>query len=283
MVPLAFVILRHVGCGEQNIYWNIAYKCIRGFYPETPIVIIDDHSLATPKFLGEYLYKTSVIQSTLPPNRGELLPYYYLYTRRFAQNAVFIHDTVFLNSRLEPRHLFTRSYHFLWSIRENPDHTAGFIERRAAILSRLDNRNEIRRFYADSSNFDVCFGGMVMINVDFLTQLFARNNHLQVLVDEVNSRKARQVFEVVIGLLLCMQKRTEILYGDVCVDQDWSQTLKDCTEHLMSGNKRRTWYKVWLGRQGFVKEAQTKKMGKANLLMKGSQRPVRKYKIWTSR
>tara|TARA_Y100000748_G_C15255302_1_gene394535 strand:+ start:146 stop:589 length:444 start_codon:yes stop_codon:yes gene_type:complete len=147
----------------------------------------------------------------------------------------------------------------------------------------MDGNQELLSLQRNRSKYEICFGGMVMINLNFLTHLFSGNNHLQVLIEEIDSRLARMVFEHVIGILLCRQTRTETLYGDVGTDQDFAQNLKDCTEHLMSSYKGRTWYKVWLARHGFVKEAQTKKMGKANLLMKGSQRPVRKYKIWTSR
>ena len=51
------------------------YECIRKFYPENDIVIIDDNSNQT--FLtAKELYNTKIIYSDYHQH-GELLPYYY--------------------------------------------------------------------------------------------------------------------------------------------------------------------------------------------------------------
>ena len=75
--PLSFIILRHLGNENQNIYWNVCYDNIRKIYKTEPIYIIDDNSKYPPKRIGEKLINTKIINSEFPPNRGELLPYYY--------------------------------------------------------------------------------------------------------------------------------------------------------------------------------------------------------------
>ena len=59
------------------------------------------------------LYNTYVINSEFPPNRGEVLPYYYYYTKEFSKNTIILHDTVFINSKIDPSLLNTKNYHFL--------------------------------------------------------------------------------------------------------------------------------------------------------------------------
>ena len=39
-----FIITRHVNSEKTNKYWNNAIICIRTFYPQKKIVIIDDNS-----------------------------------------------------------------------------------------------------------------------------------------------------------------------------------------------------------------------------------------------
>ena len=55
-----FIMLRHVNNEHTNVYWNKSYDCIRKYYPEHPIVILDDHS--TMSYINSRpLYKTTVI------------------------------------------------------------------------------------------------------------------------------------------------------------------------------------------------------------------------------
>jgi hypothetical protein len=41
---IGFIILRHVNNELTNNYWIHSYDCIRKFYPENFIIIIDDNS-----------------------------------------------------------------------------------------------------------------------------------------------------------------------------------------------------------------------------------------------
>jgi hypothetical protein len=99
METLGFIMLRHVNNEFTNNYWIHCYSCIRKFYPENNILIIDDNS--DYKYISEInLYKTTIIKSEFP-KRGEFLPYYYFLHYKFFDIAVFIHDSVFINQYVD--------------------------------------------------------------------------------------------------------------------------------------------------------------------------------------
>ena len=93
-------MLRHVTSPLTNQYWIHCYLCIRTYYPEHRIIIIDDAS--------DYAYVTflettncKVVQSKYP-GRGEFLPYYYyIFNPDWFQQAVILHDSVFINSYID--------------------------------------------------------------------------------------------------------------------------------------------------------------------------------------
>ena len=56
---IGFIILRHVNNVQTNNYWNHCYNCIRKYYPEFLILIIDDNSN------NEYIKEQLPFQKTL--------------------------------------------------------------------------------------------------------------------------------------------------------------------------------------------------------------------------
>jgi hypothetical protein len=110
METIGFIILRHVNSNITNKYWIKCYDCIRKYYPENTIMIIDDNS--DYNFItNKELYNTHIIQSEYP-KRGELLPYYYYIHNKLFDKAVFIHDSVFINKYMD----FSKidKYQILW-------------------------------------------------------------------------------------------------------------------------------------------------------------------------
>jgi hypothetical protein len=67
-MTVGFIILRHVNNDVTNNYWNKCYDCIRKYYPENFILIIDDNSNYT--YVKEHiaLYKTTIINKYLIKN-----------------------------------------------------------------------------------------------------------------------------------------------------------------------------------------------------------------------
>ena len=85
-----FIMLRHVKSEITNKYWIYCYNCIRQYYPENKILIIDDNS--DYSFItDEKLYKTTIINSDREHlEKGEFLPYYYyLHNKLFDRAAMF--------------------------------------------------------------------------------------------------------------------------------------------------------------------------------------------------
>ena len=250
MEPLSFIILRHVANKKQNLYWNICYNCIRAFYKTVPIYIIDDHSAIKPTFMGDGgMTHTKIINSEFPPNRGEVLPYYYFYKKRFSKNTVILHDTVFINAPIGNDYLRTKSYHFLWSAHHRWDNE--YCGRRPLeILSKMRNSQQLQRRYRDKRGWLVCFGGMAVLNLNYVTRLFANTNYFEVLVSEIKSRPDRMCFERIIALLLTQGGQTRSVNGDIHSDQPWGQTLSHATRHMRKSRRPKKMYKVWLGRRG---------------------------------
>ena len=105
-------MLRHVKDENSDKHWKISYKCIKTYFPECPIVIIDDNSKQEyiDKEFQNNLIDTIVLNSEYP-KRGELLPYYYYSRNKFFDVAIIIHDSVFINKRFEVK---VDNYKFLW-------------------------------------------------------------------------------------------------------------------------------------------------------------------------
>jgi hypothetical protein len=59
---VGFIILRHVNSEKTNEYWQESYSCIRKFYPENKIIIIDDYSNTEFLKTDLNLYNTEIIK-----------------------------------------------------------------------------------------------------------------------------------------------------------------------------------------------------------------------------
>jgi hypothetical protein len=240
MDQLSFIILRHVANEHQNLYWNKCYECIRKYYNKEVIYIIDDHSTYTPKS-DKKLLNTYIINSEFPPNRGELLPYYYFYTKSFSKNTVILHDTVFINSKIDPKFLNTTTAHFLWSSIHRWDPNNRILQ----ILKKMDNSDNLISLFNDKTKWDVCFGGMSIVNLKYIRNIFNNTNYFKILSSEITCRRDRMCFERIISLLLTDIK-TESVNGDIHKEQKWASTYS----YYLNNNDKKKMYKVWSARKG---------------------------------
>jgi hypothetical protein len=130
MAELGFIILRYVNSELTNKYWIHCYDCIRKYYPENNIIIIDDNS--DYNFITEEpLYNTTIIKSDYP-KRGELLPYYYFLHNKLFDIAVIIHDSVFINDYID---FSVDNYRFIWEFEHDYDN----VKEESRIIAMLDN------------------------------------------------------------------------------------------------------------------------------------------------
>ena len=232
MTDVGFIILRHVNNEHNNQYWIESYQCIRKYYPENKILIIDDNS--DYKFLTyEKLYKTLIINSEYP-KRGELLPYYYYLDNKLFDVAVIINDSVFINKYID---INVDNYNILWEFEHNWDQ----IEDETNMIN-IFNDSELKEFYENKDLWKGCFGGMSIISHKYLTHI---NNKYDIskLLDCVLNRYNRCSFERVIACLLQKEGAKETLLGNIHNYCKWGLTFeeKDSYLHLPI-------FKCWTGR-----------------------------------
>ena len=244
---LSFIILRHVGNKNQNIYWNVCYDNIREIYKTEPIYIIDDNSKYNPTRIGKKMKNTTIIKSEFPHNRGELLPYYYFHKYKFSKNTIILHDTAYIHKKIDPKLLYTKTYHFLWDAYHDWD--VNYDEPILDILKKMDNEKNNITLYNNKDKWNVCFGGMAILNINYLNSIFDNNNYFNVLLKEINSRSRRMCFERIIAILLTKDKKTKSMNGIIHTDQKWGTKITEYNK-LKNINTNKKMSKIWLGREG---------------------------------
>jgi len=229
---IGFIILRHVNNKLSNKYWIQNYDCIRNYYPNNKILIIDDNS--NYQFITEKkLYNTTIIQSEYH-GRGELLPYiYYLHNKLF-DTAVIIHDSVFINKYID---FNVDKYKLLWEFEHNWDQ----IEDETKII-KVFNDEKLLKFYENKTLWKGCFGSMSIIKHDFLKEINDKYD-LNKLLDCVLNRYNRCSFERVIACLLQIHHPKETLLGNIHNYCKWGITFEQ-KKHF----KHLQMLKVWTGR-----------------------------------
>lgn len=195
MEEFGFIVIRHVISSESNRYWQTCCDCIRKYYPESPIVIIDDNS--DDKFNQDMrrveadMANTTVVQSEFP-GCGELLAYYYLYKNRYFHRAVIVHDSVFIHERID--FSVYDKVRFLWHFTHEWDN-----EPREVDMLQKTGYQDLDYIYGDFSAWMGCFGVMSVIELSFLENMKGIFN----LVPIVKTRSDRKCIERVFGLMCC--------------------------------------------------------------------------------
>ena len=202
MEELGFIMLRHVNNMTTDEYWRLSYDCIRKHYPENIIIIIDDNS--DPSYLSsKELYKTVIIDSEYP-KRGELLPYIYYLRIKMFETAVIIHDSVFIQQKIN---FAVDTCVSLWNFEHHWDQP----EDEWNMISHYNDR-DLNHRYNDKNSWKGCFGGMMSIRHDYLKKMDEKYS-LDMLIIFINTRYNRCSFERVISVLL--SDKTSSFFGDI--------------------------------------------------------------------
>jgi len=235
-LDIGFIILRHVNSEITNTYWIKCYNCIRKYYPENKIMIIDDNS--NQLFLTNInLYKTTVINSKYP-GRGELLPYYYYLKNKLFDKAVIIHDSVFINKYID---FNVDDYKMLWSFKHK--YNNGFSGLVSQILS-IFNDTELNNHYNNKKLWNGCFGAMCVITYDYLSLINNKYN-LDKLLKYITNRKMRMCFERIIGCLLQINNPYKSLLGHIHNYCPWNIKIYNINQEKI---QKLPLIKVWSGR-----------------------------------
>jgi hypothetical protein len=234
MEDLGFILTRHVRSEDTNRYWIESCRCIRLFYPNTPIIVIDDAS--NPTYVTGDTPMNCIVVASEYPKRGELLPYLYLKKHRSFKKTVILHDSVFLTAPI-PTDAVT-DVKFLW-------HFDDRISRSSAtetLMTALPEYADMNTLF-QTTQWCGCFGVQSVIALDFLDTL-----PLEILVDHIRGREDRCALERVFALLCHLRLpalfHSPSLFGSIhCQTRGWGYTFQEYQRHQPGVP-----VKVWTGR-----------------------------------
>lgn len=255
-----FIILRHVNSEKTNKYWNHSVKLIRTFYPNIKIVIIDDNS-NYDYVNSEFNYPNiQIIQSEFP-RRGELLPYYYYLKYGFFQNAIIIHDSVFIHKHIRFEKLVGLNVLPLWYFQPDKEN----INNTNRITSCLNNKESLHYHLNNISDnifkfkngekqhnkWNGCFGVQSFINLKFLKYIEIKYK-ITNLIKEIHCRRDRCCLERILGCIFFIEnpniQNIKSLFGNIHYYQKWGYSYNEYMKHFNEKKIVKNVVKVWTGR-----------------------------------
>jgi len=238
---IGFIILRHVKDQETDQYWKLCYNRVRALYKNNHIIIIDDNS--DYKFVDtEYekkLPKTTIIKSEYP-GRAELLPYYYYLSNKLFDIAVILHDSAFVNRRIN---FNVTEVCPLWYFEHHSDQPQDEIR----LLGKLDNSKELLEFHSKKHLWKGCFGCMTAISHDFLTKI-NKKYKLDKLLPHVTTRYHRKSLERVIGCIIQKERTNKNIASRFGSIENYGPKPFCLTIQQMAMGKNIPIIKIWTGR-----------------------------------
>jgi hypothetical protein len=263
MTNFGFIISRHVNSEKTNKYWNECVRCIQKVHAGIKIVIIDDNSnydFVKPE--TEY-DNVEYVQSEYK-GRGELLPYYYFWKNRYWDNAVLLHDSVFIQKRI-PYKKFKMNVMPLWHFgsihKENTYNTlriVNYLKNNYLIKQKLlmkYNNHDVSNIMSISNKkeWNGCFGVQTYINLEFLSRLQEKYDLFNML-NCVTTRPDRCCLERIMGIIFFLEDKNihiyPSLFGDIhSTHKSYSLTYDQHREIIKNnGFAKSAYVKVWSGR-----------------------------------
>lgn len=255
MNKFGFIITRHVNSTTTNKYWNRNVKLLRSLYPNAQIIIIDDNSNQS-FVVPDFEYKNLTIIQSEYPARGELLPYIYYLKHRWFENAIILHDSIFIHKRI-PFETFNFLVLPLWHTKYDKEDLSNLLrisshlKNNSTIHYKLTN-NETNILGMMSSDPILCFGAMAYINYQFLKQI---NNKYAItnLTKALRCRKDRCGLERIMGIIFSIEspnlKYYSSLFGSIFKHHHaFKYNLENYEMDLKRGKLPSTVIKLWTGR-----------------------------------
>lgn len=251
--PFGFYIIRHMNNEQTMEYWWTAYTYIRKYHTNH-IIVIDDNSrpefVMNPKNKYRESKTTNCTFESYPeyPGRGELLPYYAFHKNHPFETAVIVHDSTFINRKIE---IPTNTVRFLWHF---DTHQFDNPQNEMTIIQTLKNSSIVQQSYDNKENWNGCFGVQSIISWNFLHMLQEKYNLFHAL-DVVKTRDMRMAAERIFAVLCYIEeprlRETPSYYGCIFkMKHHYSYTFKQFQED----SKKATFdseypvVKVWSGR-----------------------------------
>ena len=261
MSNYGFIITRHVNSEKTNKYWNQCVNLINTFYPLKQIIIIDDNS--NQQFIKSNIeYKNLTIIQSEYPGRGELLPYIYYLKHKWFQNAIIIHDSLFIHKRI-PFENYKMPILPFWHHTYDKENVHNLLR----ITSSLSHNNKLIRMLNKreenvitfkvtntntNDNFNLCFGCQCYIKLNFLEMLQNKYN-ITNLVNSISNRADRCSLERILGLLFCEEYpkllKVKSLFGNIFkYPKAFIYNYDDYDNDFKQKKLRHIFIKVWSGR-----------------------------------
>lgn len=249
-----FIITRHVNSLKTNRYWNHCIKCLKYFYPNKKIVIIDDNSNELFLKADNEYPDIQIIQSEYK-GRGELLAYYYYIKNKYFENAVIIHDSVFFHRRINFEKLIGINAIPLWhfnSDKENIMNTvriSSYLNRQGELNKKLTH-NELAMGLSHLKWYG-CFGVQTFINHKFL--MFLENKYnISNMVHAIFCRADRCCLERIIGCIIYTENnkicKNKSILGNIMNSHQWGYTYEQYVNDINKNKIPRYIIKVFTGR-----------------------------------
>ena len=242
-MSLGFIIIRHVNSKMSDLYWKECYTCIRKFY-DNPIMIIDDSS--NPDFLNEniFLKNCSVIYDKDHKGAAELLPYYYFYKVKPFDTAVIIHDSIFIQSKINFELTENEDIKFLWTFSQRWNNDIFYVIDN--LIQDLPYYDELLKLYNKTDSWFGAFGCMSVLRWNFIETLQKNHSIFDIMLPKVSKRENRYGLERVLALLAHYNtKNISTIFGDIHSYIRWGITF---TEYLKDDYSSYPIMKVWSSR-----------------------------------
>jgi hypothetical protein len=249
-----FIITRHVNSEETNKYWNHSVKLIRSLYPNKQIIIIDDNS--NKEFLvDEHEYNNLTIIQSEYQGRGELLPFIYFLKYKWFDNAIIIHDSVFIHKRI-PFEVFNCPVLPLWhhpKDKENINNIVrivGYLKNNYKLYSKITRSDMVLGL--NDGKYNICFGCQCFINLRFLERLESKYK-ISNLVNAIHCRIDRCSLERILGLLFNEEyqklKNIKSLFGEIRYHyKSFGYHYPEYWKHFQNKKIVHPIVKIWTGR-----------------------------------
>jgi hypothetical protein len=257
-----FIITRHVISIETNKYWNLNVKLLRILYPFAQIVVIDDNSIQK-LIVPDFEYKNLTIIQSEYPARGELLPYIYYLKYRWFENAIILHDSVFIHKRI-PFETFNFKVLPLWHETYDKENLSNLLR----LSNHLNNNHIIKHILTYNNKTNVlemmpskqtkrnepilCFGAMAYINYQFLQEI-DNKYAITKLTNAIHCRNDRCGLERIMGIIFLIENPRitylPSLFGSIFKHpHNFKYNLEQYEMDFKSGVLPSSTIKIWTGR-----------------------------------
>ena len=245
-----FIITRHISSDEHQNYWRECVRCIRNFYVNEQIIIIDDNSSIKNDIDNEMKEFTNIkIVISEYHGAGEILGYYYGWKYRPFNKFIVMHDSMFLQQKIP---CINQNLVFLWHFDKylgqsvdgcNNDNNVTFI-------NYCGNKENLFKLYYDKSSWLGCFGVSSIITLEILDIIFTKYNFLNC-IKNVKIRHDREAMERVFALIAFLEEpllKTKVsIMGNILTDYPYSFNLK-YVNYVNGYRNSLPIIKVWSGR-----------------------------------